>query len=97
MYCNKSHCKNSITKEILAYAQYTKKSGRGRIGNYGSHLNSPNPVTSKYILKELQGRRKWHIFTLTTSLVRRSDKGFVNYDRSTGSNLYTSIISENEY
>ncbi|KAI4448941.1 hypothetical protein C823_003470 [Eubacterium plexicaudatum ASF492] len=32
-----------------------------------------------------------------TSLSRLSDKGFVSCDRSTGSNLYTAVISENEY
>lgn len=32
-----------------------------------------------------------------TSLSRLSNKGFVNCARSTGSNLYTSIISENDY
>ena len=32
-----------------------------------------------------------------TSLSRLSEKGFVNCDRSTGTNLYTPIISENDY
>ena len=59
--------------------------------------NSENPVTSNYILKELQGRRRWQLSTLMTSLARLADKGFVSCDRSTGTNLYTSIISENEY
>lgn len=55
------------------------------------------PVTSNFILKELQGRRKWQLSTLMTSLSRLSDKGFVSCDRSTGSNLYTPVISENDY
>lgn len=55
------------------------------------------PITSNYILKELQGRRKWQLSTLMTSLSRLSDKGFVRCDRSTGSNLYTPVISENDY
>lgn len=55
------------------------------------------PVTSNMILKELQGRRKWQLSTLMTSLSRLSDKGFVRCDRSTGSNLYTPVISENDY
>ena len=54
-------------------------------------------VTSNYILKELHGRRKWQVSTLMTSLTRLSDKGFVHCDRSTGSNLYTPVISENDY
>ncbi len=32
-----------------------------------------------------------------TSLSRLSDKGYLSCDRSTGSNLYTFMISENEY
>lgn len=32
-----------------------------------------------------------------TSLSRLADKGFVSCDRSTGSNLYTFLIPENEY
>lgn len=59
--------------------------------------NSENPVTSNYILSELQERRSWQLSTLMTSLARLTDKGFINCDRSTGRNLYTSIISENEY
>ncbi len=56
-----------------------------------------HPVTSNFILKELQERRKWQLSTLMTSLSRLSDKGFVSCDRSTGSNLYTPVISENDY
>ncbi len=55
------------------------------------------PVTANYILKELQGKRPWPLSTLMTSLTRLADKGFVNCDRSTGTNLYTFVISENEY
>lgn len=55
------------------------------------------PVTSSFILEELQGRRKWQLSTLMTSLSRLSDKGFVSCDRSTGSNFYTPVISENDY
>lgn len=54
-------------------------------------------VTSNYILQELQGRRKWQLSTLMTSLSRLCDKGFAACDRTTGVNLYTPIISENDY
>lgn len=74
-----------------------KKLGEAELEIMQVIWNSENPVTSNYILKELQGRRKWQLSTLMTSLARLSDKGFVNCDRSTGSNLYTSVISENEY
>ena len=59
--------------------------------------NRENPVTSNYILSEFQERRSWQLSTLMTSLARLADKRFINCDRSTGRNLYTSIISENEY
>ncbi len=55
------------------------------------------PVTSGFILKELQERRKWQLSTLMTSLSRLVDKGFISCDRATGNNLYTSIISENDF
>lgn len=74
-----------------------KKLGEAELEIMQVVWDSENPVTSKYILKELQGRRKWQLSTLMTSLARLSDKGFINCDRSTGSNLYTSVISENEY
>lgn len=59
--------------------------------------DSKEPVTSKHILNALQGQRKWQLSTLMTSLRRMVDKGFVHCDRSTGSNLYTPVVSENEY
>lgn len=74
-----------------------KKLGEAELEIMQAIWDSGNPVTSNYILKELQGRRKWQLSTLMTSLARLSDKGFVNCDRSTGSNLYTAVISENEY
>ncbi len=55
------------------------------------------PVTSSYILKELQEHRKWQLSTLMTSLSRLVDKGFLSCDRSTGNNLYSFIISENDF
>ena len=55
------------------------------------------PVTSGFILKELQERRKWQLSTLMTSLSRLVDKGFISCDRTTGNNLYSSIISENDF
>lgn len=55
------------------------------------------PVTSSFILKELRERRKWQLSTLMTSLSRLVDKGFISCDRTTGNNLYTSVISENDF
>ena len=74
-----------------------KKLGEAELEIMQVIWNSEPPVTSNYILKELRGRRRWQLSTLMTSLARLSDKGFVNCDRSTGSNLYTAVISESEY
>lgn len=74
-----------------------KKLGEAELEIMQVIWDSENPVTSNYILKKLQGRRKWQLSTLMTSLTRLVDKGFVHCDRSTGNNLYTSVISENEY
>lgn len=74
-----------------------KKLGEAEVEIMQVIWDSGKPITSNYILKELQGRRKWQLSTLMTSLARLADKGFVRCDRSTGSNLYTAIISENEY
>lgn len=74
-----------------------KKLGEAELEIMQVIWDSSGPVTSNYILKELQERRKWQLSTLMTSLQRMADKGFVHCDRSTGSNLYTPVISENEY
>ncbi len=58
---------------------------------------SKTPVTSNYILQELQGLRAWKLSTLMTSLARLADKGFVSCDRSSGSNLYAPLVEEDAY
>lgn len=74
-----------------------KKLGEAELEIMQVIWDSEAPVTSNYILKKLQGRRTWQLSTLMTSLTRLADKGFVDCDRSTGSNLYTPIIAENDY
>ena len=74
-----------------------KKLGEAELEIMQVIWDSENPVTSNYILKKLQGLRQWQLSTLMTSLARLVDKGFISCDRSTGNNLYISIISENEY
>ncbi len=74
-----------------------KKLGEAELEIMQVIWDNGNPVTSNYILKELQGRRKWQLSTLMTSLTRLVDKGFVDCDRSMGCNLYTSVIGEDEY
>lgn len=74
-----------------------KKLGEAEVEIMQVIWDSESPVTSNFILKKLQGSRKWQLSTLMTSLARLADKGFVTCDRSTGSNLYTALIPENQY
>jgi BlaI family penicillinase repressor len=55
------------------------------------------PVTSNYILQQVQGKRRWVLSSLMTSLARLADKGFVSCDRSTRTNFYSAVIGEKEY
>ena len=86
-----------ITRRDNYMGNTLKKLGEAELEIMQVIWDSENPVTSNYILKELQGRRRWQLSTLMTSLTRLADKGFISCDRSTGRNLYSSIISENEY
>lgn len=74
-----------------------KKLGEAELEIMQVIWNNKEPMASNCILKELKERRKWQLSTLMTSLTRLVDKGFVDCDRSTGSNLYTAIIAESEY
>lgn len=74
-----------------------KKLGEAELEIMQVMWDNDGPFTSNFILKELQGRRKWQLSTLMTSLSRLTDKGFVSCDRSTGSNLYTPLVLESEY
>lgn len=78
-------------------ADEVKKLGDAEVEIMQVIWDSESPVTSNFILNKLQGSRKWQLSTLMTSLARLADKGFVECDRSTGSNLYTALIPENQY
>lgn len=59
--------------------------------------DSSEPVTSTYILGQLKGRRNWALSTLMTTLSRLAEKGFVCCDRSTRTNYYSALVSEEDY
>ena len=63
-----------------------KKLGEAELEIMQVIWESEPPLTSNYILKELQERRKWQLSTLMTSLSRLVDKGFLSCDRATGTN-----------
>lgn len=55
------------------------------------------PMTAGSIQEKLRGRRDWQLSSLMTALSRLAEKGFVQCDRSTRTNLYTAQISEAAY
>lgn len=77
--------------------QHMKNLGEAELEIMQVIWSAKAPVTSGYILGELQGQRKWQLSTLMTSLARLVDKGFLACDRSTGNNLYAAIIAENDF
>ena len=78
-------------------AKIMKKLGEAELEIMQVIWKAEAPVTSGFVLKELQERRKWQLSTLITSLSRLADKGFIRCDRTTGTNLYSAIISENNF
>lgn len=55
------------------------------------------PMTAGNIQQKLRDRRNWQLSSLMTALSRLAEKGFVQCDRSTRTNLYTALISEAVY
>lgn len=78
-------------------AKIIKKLGEAELEIMQVIWKAEAPVTSGFVLKELQERRKWQLSTLMTSLSRLADKGFIRCDRTTGTNLYSAVISENDF
>ena len=54
-------------------------------------------VNSQYILRRMEGQRKWKLATLLTVLTRLVDKGFLSCEKNYRNNLYSPIISIEEY
>lgn len=55
------------------------------------------PVTSNYVLTQLEGKRDWKLSTLMTVLSRLVDKGFLELHKEGRSNFYTPTITEEAY
>ncbi len=55
------------------------------------------PMTSNQILQEAGDKRGWKLASLMTVLARMAEKGAVYCDRSTRTNYYTALVSEEEY
>lgn len=55
------------------------------------------PVSSSYVLSQLEGKRDWKLSTLMTVLSRLMDKGFLTMEKQGRNNLYSAVISEESY
>lgn len=55
------------------------------------------PLTSNEISKELRDCRNWKLASLMTVLARMAEKGYVFCDRSTRTNYYSAVITEEKY
>lgn len=55
------------------------------------------PMTSNQLLEEMGDHRNWKLASLMTVLARMAEKGAVYCDRSTRTNYYSAVVSEEEY
>lgn len=55
------------------------------------------PMTSNRLLEEMGNTRNWKLASLMTVLARMVEKGAVHCDRSTRTNYYTTLVSEEDY
>lgn len=58
---------------------------------------SNEPVTSAYVSKKLKDKKEWKITSVLTFLARLVEKGFVASTREGKINIYSAVISEQEY
>lgn len=55
------------------------------------------PMTSNQLLDEMGTDRDWKLASLMTVLARMAEKGAVYCDRTTRTNYYSALVSEEEY
>ena len=55
------------------------------------------PMTSNQLLEEMGDNRNLKLASLMTVLARMAEKGAVHCDRTTRTNFYTALVSEEEY
>ena len=56
-----------------------------------------DPVSSTWILEQLQNKREWALSTLMTVLSRLTKKGFLICRKQGWNNLYLAAVGEEEY
>ena len=55
------------------------------------------PVTASKILEKIQEKRTWGLSTLMTVLSRLTEKGYLDCDKTTRTNIYSAKIEEKDY
>ncbi len=55
------------------------------------------PLTSGQIQSEMNGTREWKLASVMTVLARMAEKGAVYCDRTTRTNYYSALVSEEQY
>lgn len=61
--------------------------------------HSDQPVTSSYVMNQLKEcwQKELAITSVLTLLTRLSDKGFVKINKASKANLYSALVSEEDY
>lgn len=56
-----------------------------------------SPMTSNEVLEGVKDKYDWKLSGLMTFLARMVDKGYVYCDRSTRTNYYSAVVSQDQY
>ena len=73
------------------------KLGDGELEVMQAVWEAREPVTASKILEEIQEKRTWCLSTLMTVLSRLIEKGYLECDRTTRTNIYFAKIDEKDY
>ena len=73
------------------------KLGDGELEVMQAIWDAGEPVTASSILEKVQQKRTWGLSTLMTVLARLIEKGYLECDKSTRTNIYSAKIEEMDY
>lgn len=73
------------------------KLGDGELEVMQAIWDACEPVTASGILEKVQQKRTWGLSTLMTVLGRLIEKGYLECDKSTRTNIYSAKIEERDY
>ena len=73
------------------------KLGDGELEVMQAVWEAEEPVTASRILEKVQEKRTWGLSTLMTVLSRLIEKGYLECDKTTRTNIYSAKIEEKDY